>query len=741
MQEQETDHRPWLQWLNRVFPRGIRGKIILPYTFLTLIVALVGVYVVTSLVFSSLDERLTNQVLEAGRAVSDAMVRHELEQARSARAVALTVGLAEALRAGDREKAAELALPIASVEAVECFILFDAQGRETLHALRQDDGTLETVEEPLGTPPWIVQALLAQGDPQALPARGLGLHPADQRYYYFTALPVPLNDEMAGVVVVGTSLNALLPRFQSSSLAHVVIHTENGRAIASTFTLGEQPAEAAVLLETLSIPQDTYDWILNSTETSLGENVEIRGRPYRLARGPLYVGSWRLGVFTVALPSNFVIQAGVTNRNMYALIFTAAVAAVVVIGYLIAQRITRPLNRLVRVSQAVAEGNLSQRTGIVSADEIGRLAVTFDEMTRRLAERTRTLEETLSRLRAILSSIGDGVVLEDRQGNFIPLNAAAETLLREMASEFVHSPLRELSPEQPEQPSDLQPSPWLLERRRFQVGKRVINVHSAAVRMADGELLGTVIVLRDVTAEVEAEQLKDAFVAHVSHELRTPLTAIKGYSELLLSSGDATLSQEQRRCLETITHHTDNLVAMINSLLDFSEIEADGRLRLLPRPLQLSDLVETVAEEWRSQMVEKSLTFEVEMPADLPQVNADARRLRWAIVNLVRNAWQYTPAGGTVTMRLSAHDDKVVLDVSDTGVGISLEEQQRLFRRFYRVSEASYGAVRGIGLGLYVTKAIVEAHGGEVRVASQKGVGSTFSVILPALRLERAKQV
>lgn len=732
MQEQGTEHRLRLQWLSRVLPRGIRGKIILPYTLLTLLVAMAGVYVVTNLVFSSLDERLTNQVLEAGRAASDSMVRHELGQARSARAVAFTLGLAEALQASDREAAARLALPIASVETIECFILFDAQGREILHALRRDDGTLATIGEQFTTSPWMVQTLLASDDPHALPTRGLGLHPADQRYYYFTALPVPLNEKVVGIVVVGTSLNTLLPRLQASSLAHVVIHTEGGRAIASTFTLGEQPAEAAVLLEALSIPQDTYERVLNSTDTSLGENIAIRERPYRLARGPLSVGHWKLGVFTVALPLDFVVQAGVTNRNMYALVFTVAVAGVVVIGYLIAQRITRPLNRLVRVSQAVAEGNLNQRTGIISTDEIGRLAGTFDEMTCRLAERTRALEETLSRLRAILSSIGDGVILEDRGGEFIPLNAAAETLLREMASDFVHSPLRELSVEQPESPSDLQPSPWLLERRRFQVGKRVINVHSAAVRTADGELLGTVIVLRDVTAEVEAEQLKDAFVAHVSHELRTPLTAIKGYSELLLSSGGETLSQEQRQCLETITQHTDNLVAMINSLLDFSEIEADGRLRLLPRPLQLADLVETVAEEWRPQMAEKSLTFEVEVPADLPQVNADARRLRWAIVNLVRNAWQYTPAGGTVTLRLSAHDDKVILDVSDTGVGIAPEEQQRLFRRFYRITETSYGEVRGIGLGLYVTKAIVEAHGGEVRVVSQKGVGSTFSVILPA---------
>ncbi len=713
---------------------NIRSKIILPYLLLTLAVAIVGTYVVTNLVFSSLDERLTNQVLEAGRAVSDSLVRQELDQAQSARAVALTVGLADALQAGDREKVAGLALPIASVGAVECLVVFDTQGQEVLHALRQEDGTLETLGTQFSAPPWMVRALLAQGDRNALPTRGLGVHPADGRYYYFTALLVPRGTGVAGVAVVGTSLDTLLPRFQSSSLAHVVIHTDGGRAIASTFTLGERPSEAAVLLEALSIPPDTYERVLNSMDSSLGENVEIRGRPYRLARGPLRIGSGRLGVFTVALPSNFVVQAGVTNRNTYALVFTAAVAGVVVMGYLIAQRITRPLNRLVRVSQAVADGNLEQRTGIISTDEIGTLAATFDEMTHRLADRTRTLEETLSRLRAILSSIGDGVVLENKEGEFIPLNSAAETLLQDMASDFVHSPLRELSLTQSEQSADLPLSPWLLERRRFQVGRRVVSVHSAAVRMSDGELLGTVIVLRDVTAEVEAEQLKDAFVAHVSHELRTPLTAIKGYSELMLSSG-TTLDQQQREALETIVRHTDNLVAMINSLLDFSEIEADGRLKLLPRPVQLADLVREIAEDWQPQMVEKSLAFRIEAPTDLPRVSADARRLRWAIINLVRNAWQYTPTGGSVTLRLSARDNKVILDVVDTGIGISPEDQQRLFRRFYRVTEATYGEVRGVGLGLYVTKAIVEAHGGEVRVASRKGAGSTFSVILPALPL------
>ena len=370
------------------------------------------------------------------------------------------------------------------------------------------------------------------------------------------------------------------------------------------------------------------------------------------------------------------------------------------------------------------------------------LTETFDEMTGRLSERTLALEEAIGRMRAILSSIGDGVILEDLEGNLHPLNAAAEVLLEEMSETFALGPLRELSVEEYDQSEDLQPSPWLLERRRFQVGRKVISAHSAAVRSAHsaavrtdkGEHLGIVIVLRDVTAEAEAERLKDAFITHVSHELRTPLTAIKGYSELLLVTASGSLDAEKLGFLGSISRHTDNLMAMINELLDFSEMEAAGRLHLRRRPIQLTALVEEIADEVRPQIQEKGLVFQVDTPADLPLVNADSRRLRWAVINLVRNAWQYTPAGGSVTLRLYGRNGQVVLDIADTGIGISPEDQKRLFARFYRVTGATEDDVRGVGLGLYVTKAIVEAHEGSIQVASREGGGCTFSVILPVLQ-------
>lgn len=707
----------------------IRGKIIFPYLVLTILVAVIGTYVVTNLVAGSLDERLTNHLLEAGRVVSDDLVRYEMRHLEAARIIAFTRGLGEALQEESAEKAASLASPVASGLGTELLVVVDADGHQMLHLLRRLDGSYGTPQD-IFHPPEIVRMLLEAGDPAGPPRRGLTRHPTDGRYYYLTAIPVPLNNRLVGAVIVGTSLDTLLVYFKSTSMADVTVYLDGGRAVGTTFAIPAQPLEASQLLDELSIPADLYKRCLYSNEVTLGENVQIRGRWYRLARGPLRVGNDVLGVFGVALPAQFIVRAGTTSRTVYALLFALMTAAVIVIGYLIAQRITRPLEYLVSASQAIAEGDLHYRTGIRGTDEIGVLATTFDEMAGRLLERTNALGETLGQLRAILASIGDGVVLEDARGNFIPLNAAAEHILDELASNFMLGPLREL-PATDARPGDSASNPWLVDSRRFQVGNKVLSAHSAIVRNEEGQRLGTVIVLRDVTAEVEAERLKDAFIAHVSHELRTPLTAIRGYSNLLLAGAGGQLSEQQRSFLQTIAHHTEALIAMIGTLLDFSEMEAGGRLALRKRSVSIASLAEEVAREWQPRIEENGLNFRTEIPDHLSPITADSERLRWAIINLLRNASQYTPQGGTITLRVSTHDNWLVLEVADTGAGIPPEVQKHLFTRFYRGIPTADDTVRGLGLGLYITRAIVEAHGGHIQVTSAPGAGSTFTIYLP----------
>ncbi len=734
--QRSTESSGWLDQFQRLLLPNIRAKIIMPYLVLTLIVAVLGIYVVTRLVVSSIDDLLTNALLEAGRVVSDDLVLRETEHLAAARAIAFTTGLNEALEEGDRGTVVTMAYPLAVLHDLDYVVVTDGAGDAVLHTLRQDDGTPGPVEGAFDTSRMpMVRRLLDANDPDAPPRRGLIQYTLNEQYYYCTALPIGLDDQVVGVVMVGTSLDTLLARFKNTSLADVIIYLDGGRAVATTFALPEQPTAIKASLDQLSITPAEYEAALDDQDSTALEGIEVRDREYRLARNPLRVGNDKLGVFAVALPLNFVVQSQLGSRNTYTLIFVVGMAGVIFVGYLISQRITSPLSSLVRTSRAVAEGDLGQRTGIARTDEIGILAGTFDEMTVRLEERTHALEEAVGRMRAILSSMGDGVILENLKGEQVPLNAMAENLLAEMAEDFMSGPLRDLpTPDEYNPNLDDQPGLWHLEHRRFGVGQRVVSAHSAVVRTDEGERLGTVIVMRDVTAEVEAERLKDEFITHVSHELRTPLTAIKGYGELLLSGAGGSLEEAQQSFLETINRNVDDLIAMVNELLDFSEMQASGRLGVVKRPMRLSSIVEDVIEDWQPRMDDKGLTLQVEIPAELPVIDADSRRLRWAVIHLVRNALQYTPSGGKVTVRLSERDTHIVLDVIDTGIGISAQDLENLFDRFYRVTNMPADEVRGLGVGLYLSDAIVKAHGGEITVVSEEGVGSTFSMILPTLQ-------
>jgi signal transduction histidine kinase len=371
---------------------SIRFKVILPYLLLTLIVAVTGAYVVTRLVSSSLGERLANQLVEAGHVVSDTMARQEIKHLESARLIAYTRGLGNAVQAGDIQQVTALAKPAAGGLNVESLMVFDAEAHESLHLIKQSNGTIMDVSQPdrpstLG----IVENILTENNPDSLPQRELGLDPVDGRYYYFTTIPFVLDHQVVGAVVVGTSLNTLLTHLKSTSLADVIIYGENGQAIASS--LGGAGTEI-LFQRTISISPKDVQEIIVQQDLVQGQNIVADGSWYSLARGPLKVGRDRIAVFAVVLPRDFVVQSGATNRNVYVVLYSVAMIAVILIGYFVARLIINPLSKLVRTSLAIASGDLTKRTEIQSKDEIGVLANTFDKMTEHLQQRTLELEKT-----------------------------------------------------------------------------------------------------------------------------------------------------------------------------------------------------------------------------------------------------------------------------------------------------------------------------------------------------------
>jgi PAS domain S-box-containing protein len=262
---------------------------------------------------------------------------------------------------------------------------------------------------------------------------------------------------------------------------------------------------------------------------------------------------------------------------------------------------------------------------------------------------------------------------------------------------------------------------------------RTLELFSTPVRSADGALLGRLYVFRDVTREREVDRMKSEFVSLVSHELRTPLTSIKGYVHFLMSGDIGEVSGEQQAFLEVINHNADRLGGMINDFLDLARIES-GHIDLAKVPVDLASLVSQVVASFRLQFEAKQQQLVIALADDMPLVMGDTERLVQIITNLVSNAHKYTPSGGTITISTRQEGIALQLSIADTGIGLTLDEQGQLFTRFYRARNRTTQAIGGTGLGLTITKSLVEMHGGSIAIESEPGLGTTVTVTLPILQ-------
>ena len=244
------------------------------------------------------------------------------------------------------------------------------------------------------------------------------------------------------------------------------------------------------------------------------------------------------------------------------------------------------------------------------------------------------------------------------------------------------------------------------------------------------EPIGSVIVLRDITHEVEADNLKSAFITTISHELRTPLTVIKVYANLMQAKANGHMDDHQKKFIQYINKGSEELEHHIEQLIKISEIEA-GTISMKLKPVNMQSLADNVITRWRDQFEQKQIKLDVAVPKDELWVLADAEQLSRAIENLLSNALTYTPEGGHVELDVRDVNGTMRLDVLDNGIGIAAADHPHLFNRFFRANNDVNFEARGVGLGLYITRTVVEMHGGTVRVDSELGVGSTFSIELP----------
>jgi PAS domain S-box-containing protein len=259
--------------------------------------------------------------------------------------------------------------------------------------------------------------------------------------------------------------------------------------------------------------------------------------------------------------------------------------------------------------------------------------------------------------------------------------------------------------------------------------RRYVQSRYAVQRGPKGDFLGAIANVRDITHRKIEEETQNTFISVISHELKTPVSIIKGYAETLGREDAKWDRATLRDGLAVIGDEADRLARQIADLLEVSRLHANGlRLELTEWPLPA--LVTRVVERFAGQAGER-FSFELRVPDDLPAVYADYERTRTVLENLISNAIKYSPEGGAIRIAGRANGDHVIVSVADQGIGIAPEEQERIFERFYRVDNRLRREAQGAGLGLFLSKAIVEAQGGRMWVDSPPGRGARFSFTLP----------
>ncbi len=378
----------------------------------------------------------------------------------------------------------------------------------------------------------------------------------------------------------------------------------------------------------------------------------------------------------------------------------------------------------------------SDRALLAAFADQAAIAVRNAELYQRVSEE----EEALS---AIIDNSAEGIMIVNARGRIEVLNRALSHITGWEAAEARDRPAPEVLVLRDRQ-GQPQPLPEPAPRRTSAAGDRAyvegdvvrrggpaltVGVTVTPLYDGEGELVRAIYNVVDITRFRQAEELKSTFVSVVSHELKTPVALIKGYAETLRredADWDRATVQES---LDVIAEEADHLTHLIDSLLEASRIQASG-LTLQPTDVNLARLAEKIVDAFRTQT--DIHAFKLDFPPDLPPVWGDPERLREVLSNLVSNAVKYSPQGGTIWVGGRTDQTGVTVYVADQGIGIPPEEQRRIFDRFYRVQTGAHRDTEGAGLGLYLVKAIVEAHGGRVWVESAPERGSIFMFTLPA---------
>lgn len=476
-------------------------------------------------------------------------------------------------------------------------------------------------------------------------------------------------------------------------------------------------------------PEELQEVFNGQTITKVIENQVFEG-PMLAVAIPINTNNRTTNALMMFKPVNPITDTIYQLRKQ---IFLTAIGAIIlasVISFFLSRTLSKPLIEVNRVALEMAQGNFNNKVNVYSEDEIGLLGSNINYLSTQLQNIIEKLSQEKVKLENILKSMSDGVLTLDSNANIILLNPFAQKL-------FYHD-IEDIGLGQnffeKIQNRELQNLFELVNREKrskvkdIEIDGKLFSAKMAPLLNLERKITGIVTVLQDVTKERQLEKMRQDFITNVSHELRTPLSLMQGYSEALID-GMALNKEKQDKIINIIYDESLRLKRMVNELLNLSKLQT-GNFTLNKQELDLNQLLEHFYEKYKSIVLEADLEFEVEVGEHLPRIYADYDKIQQVLINLVENALKHTKEG-KISLKAYELQDRIVMEVTDTGMGIAKEDIEFIWERFYKADKSRNRNQGGTGLGLAIVKSIIEAHNGQVWVKSVEGIGSTFGLTLP----------
>jgi two-component system phosphate regulon sensor histidine kinase PhoR len=516
--------------------------------------------------------------------------------------------------------------------------------------------------------------------------------------------------------------------FSGLSNSRITIVAPDGKVIADSL---EDPAK----MENHSDRLEISEALKGRTGRSVRYSPTLHQNMMYVAM-PLYADREKSEVLRIAVSVSLIDS---TLSEIYKKIIIAGIIIAIFAGLIsvaVSRRISSPILELEKVAANFAKGNFKKKLAATDIDEIDELAGSMNYMADELNRRMREILEQRNRQNAILSSMMEGVIAVDAEGQIISMNRSATTLLKApdvYEGRFFQEVVRNVALQNFIDAVLSEKQTVEKELSYFDSEQHHLYVRGTVLHDPDGGCIGALLVMNDITRLKKLENLRSEFVANVSHEIKTPLTAIKASVETLLEN-KTEKKEETDQLLKIIGRHTERLTSIVDDILSLSKLE-DDKQKDAEKFIEtlVEDIIESALADCREKAEQKQISFTVNSNKSIVGV-MNSSLIEQALVNLIDNAIKYSEPNSSVEIESCRENGNILISVRDHGCGISEKHLPRVFERFYRVDRARSRKLGGTGLGLSIVKHIANVHGGKVEVESAVGKGSKFTIILSGIK-------